>query len=433
MCGYTITKNEILNLTEHRGLTFVFKKTNYWNIWFNSLPLSSNGTRLEQPLKGKDFYLLFNGEIFNYKELERGVFSDLDYLYKLVVRKGMNQLELYNESLKWDGFWSISIIKDNGDVFLFTDPLGKKQLYHSQDGISSEIKPLLVSEMPLILPYNEKSFHTSQTPFQGIYRVLPGVLYCYKPKNQMAYAEGKLIYLNKSYQAKESLVDLISSSLRRRLENRIDGVTLLLSGGLDSSILLHHLCSYTKDFEILTIENGETEIVDELCRKYQMPYRMISSEITEEELTDAVHSYEHPLDYGSLIPNYLLFKESTNRVILTGDGADEFFGGYNRNLKNDTWDYDVHYELPYYHNIRLDRLSMAFTKEVRSPLMSMPLYHFCRFIPYHLRMDKIYLRNAYRGLLPDFIINGNKIPLRHKNDKAYNQNLIKNKFTQLWS
>ena len=119
-------------------------------------------------------------------------------------------------------------------------------------------------------------------------------------------------------------------------------------------------------------------------------------------------------------------------MVLTGDGADEIFGGYARNLNIDSWSYDVFKELPYYHNIRIDRMSMAFTKECRSPLMSLELVKHAKLLKWDDRKNKAALRKIYNGLLPDYITDAVKKPLRFKNDKQMNKELIKKTFQKVW-
>ena len=118
-------------------------------------------------------------------------------------------------------------------------------------------------------------------------------------------------------------------------------------------------------------------------------------------------------------------------MVLTGDGADELFGGYRRAMESDTFMYDV-MELQYYHNIRIDRMSMAFTKEARSPLMSMPLARIAFRLSREKRMNKSILRQLYKDKLPTAVTTQEKKPLRLNNDKQQNIDAAKEMFTKVW-
>ena len=428
MCGFTITKNKIENLLTHRGINEQSLTFANWEIVFNSLPLSSYETGISQPVKCGNLIIVFNGEIFNYNELIKGCKSDVHYLYKLMQKVKNDVIQFYKESLKWDGFWSISIVTSKGNVYSFTDPLGKKQLYYSSLGISSEIKSL--ANDYLYTDYSEKHFGTLNTNFMAIDRYLPGKLYLYDVNYNRPY---QIMSLNYLYGTNgNNLIELIDQSVKSRLDNKYDGISILLSGGLDSNIVLHHVLKYTKDIDVVTIENGETEAVLRICEKHGLVPNVIEASYTEDDFTKAMYHYEYSLDYGSLMPNYLLFKAAKNSLVLTGDGADELFMGYRRSYNIDHWSYDVLMELPYYHNIRLDRMSMAFTKEARSPLMSIPLLQYVKNKPKSSMKNKALLREAYKDLLPDFIINGIKKPLRYMDDKNLNLKLAKQKHQEVW-
>jgi|694.fasta_scaffold02834_27 asparagine synthase (glutamine-hydrolysing) len=429
MCGYTITKIKLPNLLKHRGIFERNIKHGNWEICFNSLPLSSFKTGIEQPIEISNYKIVFNGEIFNYKLLIKESNSDIHYL-QLLMKKCQNDIFLfYKESLKWEGFWSISIIKKNGDVYCFTDPLGKKQLYYNSIGLSSEIKPLINNNE--YLNYNELNFGNNKTNFKNIKRLIPSYLYLYKLNNKYPV---KIKWQNYWYKINNNnLYEIIDKNIKLRLDNNYDGISLLLSGGLDSNIILHHVLKYTNNIDIVSIENNESTNIKEICNINNINTNFINDKYTDTELSNAILSYEHSLDYGSLLPNYLLFKSCKNSLVLTGDGADELFGGYNRAILNDTFYYDVFLELPYYHNIRLDRMSMAFTKEARSPLMSLELVRYCVNLDRKYRVNKKILRDLYSSYLPKFIIEGIKKPLRLNNDKNFNINLIKTKHKEIFN
>lgn len=409
MCGFTVTREAIPNLLKHRGIFEMNHSTPKWEVNFNSLPLSSGTGKIYQPLvhhSGR--VLIFNGEIFNYKTLDSQADSDLEYLANIFGT--LSPIELYAGSSKWDGFWAIAIIEPNQDLYWFTDWIGKKQLYYDElVGIASEIKPLLVRPYHYVPHLGGEFFGTSTTPFSNTWRSLPGALY----KNFR-----KVLEISGGEFHRWNLYDTIHEAVEERMENKLDGVSLLLSSGLDSNILLHHMLKITQNIEIISFEGPEFENVQRICELNKLQAKFIKQE--DADLETAVRAYEYPLDYGSLLPNYQLFKACSNYVVMTGDGADEFFSGYNRSKAADTFYFDVYRELPYYHNIRIDRMSMIHTKEARSPLMSYKVLNAAKRIPLNERTGKQCLRELYKDVLPDFVINGNKTPLRTSHSKEEN-------------
>ena len=203
------------------------------------------------------------------------------------------------------------------------------------------------------------------------------------------------------------LYDLIDEAVKNRLKGHED-ITLFLSGGLDSSIIRHHI--------------GENE-VHSLCvdNKEDLDYAfMVDKEVEAVDITydeRALIAMESPIDLGSLYPQYSLCKSAPTTVIITGDGADEVFGGYRRMKEYDSQMSDVFSELPYYHLPRLDRISMFHTKELRSPFLSLKVVRYGLSLPYKERMDKSHLRECYRGILPDEIVDRPKEPLKANKNK----------------
>jgi asparagine synthase (glutamine-hydrolysing) len=429
MCGITIKKNEFKSLISHRGTKDVSFNAGNWNVIFNSLPLSSYNSGFNQPIEYKDIKLVFNGEIFNYKKLDRLARSDVHYLSNLIKKLNGDINLLFKESLKWDGFWSIVYLKDN-KLYVFCDPLGKKQMYYSSEGVCSELKGLINKDTKRNA-YSEKLFGTLETDFNNLYRFLPATLYCYLYETDRPYKVQFQDYFKESETG--NLYDLINESIKTRLENKINGISLLLSGGLDSNIIRYHLQKMDIKFESISIENNESEIVKRIADKNNMEIKFIDTNINNADLDHLMYHYEHSIDYGSLIPNYLLFKHCAHHLVLTGDGSDELFSGYNRALKEDTWNYDTMIELPYYHNIRIDRMSMAWTKEARSPLMSLPLVRASKRIKWQNRKGKSVLRELYKDKLPDYIINGVKNPLRLEGNKEKNIQFAKDLHANFWS
>ena len=422
MCGILIHYRDFepkYNL-KHRGI--IYRDMDYKNLILKhwSLPLQTYNTNLEQPLRiNKDRVLLYNGEIFNYKDF--GDYNnDVEYLLDFFSKRDWFKNKQIHE---WDGFWSLVLI-DKDCIYCFTDPLGKKQLYYSPKGISSEIKPLL-NEYGLnhmLIPITIKGNY-----FKRIFRIKPNCIYMFK-QNKGKWFDNVKYFLNNYYKFKKmnkkiDLYELINKSVVDRLINRMDNITLLISGGLDSTIILYHLyINRIKNIEYLTIENDEDVYIDSISSFFNIKIKKISlKNINIHRITKMI---EHPYDYGSSIPQYFLFKNSKNRVVFTGDGADELFGGYSRSLLSDTQNYDIFTELPYLHHIRLDRLSMNFTKECRNPFLSKDIINYSLSLNYKDRIGKKILKTMYMNKIPSIILEREKKPLRYGN-----KNECLNKFT----
>jgi len=436
MCGIQLTKKESVSGIKHRGVNQFYKKIYNWHVHFASLPINSNGSGLDQPVELKRGYLVFNGEIFNYRKF--GSYrSDVHYL-KSLFKNGIENNKKFQKDYKlWDGFWSICII-DNEGVTMFTDPLGKKQLYYSDIGICSEIKPLRNKNMLMPTP----KMGTLNTCFQHIYRAIPGGFYRYDDHCSLAYKTKthSFSYLKRMDAGMiqnvqpRTLVSLIDDSVIKRAVVNYGKLGLLFSGGLDSSIMAYHLIKNKIPFQAISIENNEKENAEKMANYLGFNIEYIDDTMDDDDYKEAIIAYEHNLDYGSLMPQYKLFKKAKQldiNTVITGDGADELFGGYNRCLLEDTQRYDVFKELPYFHHIRIDRMSMAHTVEARNPFLSTEIILFALSLPYKERKGKSILRNAYRDLIP--FVDMDKKPLRLKGDKEYNINNIKDKFYKYYA
>ena len=412
MCGFALIKNRKVkpDLLSHRGIKKIQCSHRDLMLVHYSLPLQTGlGDDFLQPieLSGGGF-VLYNGEIFNVPE---GYKNDVDYIRAIFSDKNWKR-DIVNIVNCWDGFWSIVIVQKD-EIYAFTDPLGKKQLYYDMYGnISSEIKPLLRNE-ELDPTFNfDKPERTELTPFESVHRITPNIFYDFSSGRPNRLTN--LVNMKSSFSDGKRLRDLIFDSVKSRNINLLDKNTLFVSGGLDSTIILHCivLLGLKDNFEFITIENKEEKYIKEIEDYYEITVKRIKYEDNPVEMGEVLYSYEYPFDFGSLKAQYILVKNTNGSVIFTGDGADELFSGYGRAQLEDTQEFDVFTELPYYHMIRLDRIGMAFTKEIRSPFLSREIVSYALNCPYELRKDKAILKLAFHDI-PDLILNRKKKPLRH--------------------
>jgi asparagine synthetase B (glutamine-hydrolysing) len=113
-------------------------------------------------------------------------------------------------------------------------------------------------------------------------------------------------------------------------------------------------------------------------------------------------------------------------VCLTGDGADEGFGGYGRAMRYDSQGSDLFHELPAWHLVRLDRVMMRHRIEVRSPFLARQVVQIALGLPYEERRNKKILRDLFRDDLPPEIADQPKKPLRIEEDREErSQNLVR--------
>lgn len=446
MCGILITKSSddsVINSISHRGIEKNVTHANGVNLCHHRLPIQTmDGDSWSQPREIQPgIFLLYNGEIFNYDQDYYS--SDIEYLVSLFGQYRGGGLEMFTalflpHILTWDGFWAICIFdKNNGDVISFTDPLGKKCLYMNDEGeICSEVKGLVKPNYtidPVFISAVKKWGYNkdNRTTYSQVKRIIPNTIYSYNMSAPMfvkTYANywagifSPIAELSgATYEEHmEWLWDKMVESVKNRLISKNYPVSVLVSGGLDSSIIAAILKEESSNkINWFSIENDETEYVNLLAEHLNIKVQMLSYNM-DEDLNSEIYSKwnESPIDLGSVIPQYHLFKAikdqgGDQRIVISGDGADELFGGYSRILEYDSQASDVFEELSFYHLPRLDKMSMAHTLELRSPFLNLDIVRFALNLPISWRKEKSILKDTFSPILPEGIINRKKIPLKN--------------------
>lgn len=449
MCGFSVLRSDdpsfptsILWRILHRGLpgqskiiVSQDKILHHTRLPIQTLP----DDQWSQPIEieeGK--FLLYNGELFRYPGMGLHYENDVDYLAGFFSRFGTFSRIISPEALEeinaWDGFWSIALVSAEGTV-AFTDPLGKKQLYYddSDFDLSSEVKTLAAKKRHL-LEIDQKTISSilkfgyntdDRTCFSGIKRIVPNSIYFFPAGRSNTGAISRFddyfSWKETPTESEYSVKEILYQSVMDRLVSKTYPIGVLLSGGLDSTIITSILEDMgIRNIQYYSIENGEKEYVDIVSQYFgigvnylEYPKEMFSNP----DLCGAVLYYnDSPIDMGSLFLQHSIMSVIPEKIVLTGDGADELFGGYRRINEYDSQKSDIFDELPYYHLPRLDRASMRYTIELRSPFLSHSLVRKAlNSVPFEARKSKVILKSLFKDQIPPEILERSKKPLKSKN------------------
>jgi asparagine synthase (glutamine-hydrolysing) len=413
MCGLILSKGYELGQTE-----LALAKMNYrgkdgkqgisqrggWTLGHVRLAIQDLSDKSNQPLNCEDYSLAYVGELFGL-----GGANELETVSQAYFKKGPEGFQ------NFDGFWAIAAAYDEGQIEVFTDYLSQKPLYFWPEAqiICSELDPMFElrakPEIDRIYLANVIKFGydcTGRTPYTGIIQLPPGIALSINSAGMTSsynYWDWDKV---PNPPLRELENELTKATLDRLVGDR--PVALLISGGLDSSIIYSILSLHNKLIDCFSIENGETEY---------LPLGVFLMEAKPVELSKVLKAMQCPVDLGSMVPQYQLAEVLKTRgynVCLSGDGADELFGGYNRAKTYDSQFSDIFMELPYYHLPRLDRLMMRHTVELRTPFLSPVIVRMALSIPYELRTEKQALKTAFRGRIHSDILNRSKHPLKTK-------------------
>lgn len=308
-----------------------------------------------QPMKNssEDLVIVFNGEIYNYKELKEELLakgyrfnnnSDTECIINGYAEYGTKVVEHLRGMFAfviWD--------KKNNMAFGARDHFGIKPFYYSViDGnmvFGSEIKSIL--EYP---GYNRRvnkealqaylTFQYSVLPetfFKGIFKLMPG--------HTMIFKDGKISisrYFEPTFEPEEGLslqtwVDRIDKATKDSVDHHMISdveVASLLSSGVDSSYLVARY-SGKKTFTVGFENDGYAEIDYAKRLSEKLNIDNFEKTITPEEYWEVLpcvqYYMDEPLADASCVALYFVDREAAKqvKVVLSGEGADEFFGGYN--------------------------------------------------------------------------------------------------------
>ncbi len=305
------------------------------------------------------YWLIFNGEVYNYREIrkeleESGVQfrnqTDTEVVLNLLIRDGEKALEKFN------GFFSLAFYdRKEGNLLLAIDRFGIKPLYYYRDGdrflFSSEMYSLVQYGLEKEIDYEALYFYLQLnyipgplTMLKGVSRMMPGQLLSV---NQDKYEietwyQPKVKTWEGDYEsAMEATREVLGKSVERRLVSDVP-LGAFLSGGLDSSVVSLLATREKEDLNTFSVCFSEEKYFDEsdysdLVAKHIGSHHHrfdLTQRKFEENVESILNSIGEPFADSSAIAYYLLSRETrgVSTVALSGDGADELFGGYNKHL-----------------------------------------------------------------------------------------------------
>lgn len=317
-----------------------------------------------QPMQLNERYCLsFNGEIYNYLELRTELSalgatfqsnSDAEVLLQAYHFWGAQCLQRFN------GMWAFAIYdQEQNTLFCARDPYGVKPFYHLDNtahfGFASEIKALLdipsyeaTANTAALLTYFGLSKIETQSEgfFKGIHELQPGHTLTYDLTTQQKSIEK--YYLSTHIDAKKA-----QNEFKAQLENAVAlrlradvPLGFCLSGGLDSSSLLHIAAKINQSSNVTALANGLhafTAAYDSPLDERKWAEQMIAhtnatwhvSELNSQQLIDAlpklIYHQDIPLLSTSTFAQSSVMKSAAEhniKILIDGQGGDELFAGY---------------------------------------------------------------------------------------------------------
>src|SRR5438067_4742465 len=307
-------------------------------------------------------WVIFNGEIYNFPEL-RAELEQRDHQFRTrsdteVIVHGYKEwgTEVFNHL---NGMFGLAIwdVKRRRLV-LARDAMGIKLIYYRiADGqltFGSEIRPILAADnsKPAVDPVALNLFlrfrytPSPLTIFRGIRKLAPGTMLVLergecREERWYNYVPRPFSTRKNDKETTEELLELYRAAVKRHLLSDVP-VGILLSGGLDSGLLLALMNEQGGPWPAYTVGYGEVFEDDELADAKEtaallgavhLPVKLDQAEF-ERSLPKIVECLEEPVATSSIVPMYFVSRRARQdvKVALIGQGPDELFGGYKRHL-----------------------------------------------------------------------------------------------------
>ncbi|HTS12550.1 MAG TPA: asparagine synthase (glutamine-hydrolyzing) [Candidatus Limnocylindrales bacterium] len=317
-----------------------------------------------QPMSDREesIWVIFNGEIYNFPELKR----ELESLGHVFRTKSDTEVIIHGYKQ-----WGVDVLNHLNGMFglaiwdvrkrrlvVARDPFGIKLIYYRIDAgrlsFGSEIRPVLAASdaKPEVDPVSLNLFlryrytPSPYTIFSGIRKLAPGTMLLfengsYSLQRWYQYKPAPFVASKSADEAREELLELYKQAVKRQLLSDVP-VGLLLSGGVDSGLLLALMNLCGKSWHTYTVGYGSSFADDELNDAAETASIFSSNHAAvkldrqtfEDALPHIVSCLEEPIASSSIVPMYFVCKRAREdvKVALVGQGPDELFGGYRRHI-----------------------------------------------------------------------------------------------------
>lgn len=317
-----------------------------------------------QPMSDREesVWVVFNGEIYNFPELKREL-EGLGHVFRTkcdteVIIHGYKQWgdDVLNHLNGMFGLAIWDVRKQR--LVVARDPFGIKVIYYRIDkgsvSFGSEIRAVVaaknerteVDPVSLNLFLRYRYTPSPFTIFSGVKKLAPGTMLVfekgsYSLRRWYQFKPTPFSPVKSVDDAREELLELYKQSVKRQLLSDVP-LGLLLSGGVDSGLLLALMNLYGKSWHTYTVGYGSSFADDELKDAAETAAIFSSKHSTvildretfEESLPRIVSCLEEPIASSSIVPMYFVCKRAREdvKVALVGQGPDELFGGYRRHI-----------------------------------------------------------------------------------------------------
>ncbi|MFL6518207.1 MAG: asparagine synthase (glutamine-hydrolyzing), partial [Bacillus sp. (in: firmicutes)] len=311
-----------------------------------------------QPLtyENERYWIIFNGEVYNYVELREELLSEgltfstssdtevIIALFSHLKEKAVEKLRGMFSFVIWD--------KQEQTLYGARDPFGIKPFFYFEDGertfFASEKKSILLGLENDVINYDSLQHYLTYqfvpeptTMSDGIKKLEPGHFFTKKIGSPMEIkrywkAHFKPVHKSEPDFIKE-IKDVLFDSVKMHMRSDVP-VGSFLSGGIDSSIIASIAKEYhpaIKTFSVGFDHNGfsEIDVAKETAEKLgveNISY-VISPQEYMNEIPKIMWHMDDPLADPACVPLYFVAREARKHVtvVLSGEGADELFGGYN--------------------------------------------------------------------------------------------------------